>query len=173
MLAVAPDGLVQGHYLESQGDKPAKRCSFLLRGRSGGPTTNIESWSRSAGVLPGTLVARGDGVSLAIPGGRDHDGCGLVLPPLVDRGLELSKVAEGSWRQLLRVREPRLWFRAEPAASAPRSGYVVRGDVVGVLRALPGWTSAEFVDRNTGRRKRGWLESAGLDPLDPAPAGAK
>lgn len=167
MLAVAPDGSVQGHYVESQGEGTSRRCAFFVSGQASAGKAKIESWS-STGVLPGTLAAEDDGVLLAIPGGREHAGCGLVLLPLVDRGLSLSKVGSGPWTHLRLVREPRLWFHAAPAAAARRQGYLVRGDVVGIRKEVDGWASAEFVDRGTGRRTRGWLPASGLGPVEAA-----
>jgi hypothetical protein len=165
MLAVAPDGAVQGHYLELQGEGPSKRCAFFLAGPGSSGRVQINSWS-AVGTMEGTLSTHEDGVLLSTQGGRDHDGCGMVLLPLIDRGLPLSKVADGGWTQLRVVRDTRLFFHAAPQASTRRQGYLVRGDVVGISQEVEGWALAEFVNRTTGRRTSGWLATDGLALLD-------
>lgn len=172
MLAVAPDGTVQGHYLELQGEGPSKRCSFFLAGPSSSGRVRINSWS-AVGTMEGTLSTHGDDVLLSIQGGRDHDGCGMVLLPLIDISLPLSKVADGAWTQLRVVRDTRLFFHASPQASSKRQGYLVRGDVVGISQEVEGWALAEFVNRTTGRRTSGWLAADGLAALDASRSQAK
>jgi hypothetical protein len=165
LLAVSADGTVQGQYLESIGNDPNRRCSFTLVGRGFAGRAKLVTRS-GAGALEGDLAAHDDGVVLRIPAGRDHSGCAMVLLPLIEKGLPLTKVASGAWTHLRSVQQDRLFLHAAPYASSRKGGYLVPGDVVAVVRQSSEWTLANFFDRQTGRRSSGWVHASGLGPLE-------
>lgn len=162
MLAVDPGGHVTGYFREDQGRGVVKSCAFFLAGQRRGERAEVATWSNAG--LPGEIVATGVGVMLTLPRGREHAGCGLVLPPSVDTGLPLDKVSDAGWQELRRIAVERA--RLHPAPDGrPGRAFVVRGDVVGVLDRRGDWLQVEY--RGAKRSTRGWIRSADAARLQP------
>ncbi len=162
VLAVAPSGRVVGHYREDQGDGPTKSCAFTLTGAAAGGSVTARSDAGGA-ALQGQLTATPRGVKLTLPHGRDLPGCGLVLMPEIDTGVDLDRVGDGRWSELVRVSVPRAGLRQQPDA-APGRSYVIRGDVLGVV-ARRG-TSVDVVYPSIRPHpSQGWIEAAEVTPL--------
>ncbi|CAN5286311.1 hypothetical protein BH11PSE10_BH11PSE10_04390 [soil metagenome] len=167
LLAVAADGHVSGYYREEQGEGVVKRCTFSLAGQVGVGApgkASLVSWSST--TLAGRLEAQKDAVSLAIPDGREHSGCALVLLPAIATGLSLDKSAPAGWIELRRISVPRANFFQDAAASKPMKAYVVAGDVVGVLAVQGELLQIDYVSRS-GRKTSGWIKAAQADRLVP------
>lgn len=157
MVAVSPQGAITGHYVEEQGEGVVKRCAFSFSGQlSLDGEAAINSWSTVQ--LPGRLQFDKDGVTLTLPEGRQHAGCGLVLLPQVATGLALDRVAPANWTELRAITVDKAPFFDAPKNAKPRRAYVVKGDVVGVLAEKDGWVQVEYPVK--GKRVAGWLQPA-------------
>lgn len=155
MVAVSPQGAVTGHYVEEQGEGVVKRCAFSLSGQlAAGGEAAIRSWSSVQ--LPGRLKFDKEGVTLTLPEGTQHDGCGLVLMPQIATGLALDLVAPAGWTALHHITADKAPFFDTPQSAKPRRAYVVKGDVVGVLAEQDGWVRVEYPAK--GKRVAGWLQ---------------
>lgn len=157
MLAVSPQGTVTGHYVEEQGEGVVKRCAFSLSGQlAPGGEAAVSSWSNVQ--LPGRLKFDKGGVTLTLPEGSQHAGCGLVLLPQIATGLALDLVAPAQWVELRTISVDKASFFENPQSPKPRRAYVVKGDVVGVLAEKDGWLQVEYPAK--GKRVAGWLQPA-------------
>jgi hypothetical protein len=157
MLAVDPQGGITGYYREEQGEGVTKTCSFFLAGNVAAGATPVMTWS-SKQRFPGTLTPLSDGVELRIEQGLDHPGCGLVLLPQIESGLDRSLISETKWRELRRIVDKRAHFHSAPSAAKKTRAFVVTGDVVGVIAESGEWLEVEY----PGKKKttRGWVRAA-------------
>jgi hypothetical protein len=164
MLAVDPQGGVTGYYREEQGEGVTKTCSFFLAGKVTAGATPVITWSSNQ-RFPGTLTPLSDGVELRIEQGREHPGCGLVLLPTIESGLEHSLIRETNWRELRRIVDKRANFYSSPSDAKKTRAFVVTGDVVGVIAESGEWLEVEYPGKKT---TRGWVRAAATQKL-PAP----
>lgn len=151
MLAVDESGAVSGSFAQ-QGS-----CTFQIAGRASPQGTAVVRTLGNTPALPaleGRLSAGADSVSLALPGGQQLPGCGNVLPPLVDKGLELDLTQKGTWTRLVSVAAQKTALRKTPADAG--RAYVVRGDVLGVVSERADLLEVAFVN-GQGRVVRGWI----------------
>lgn len=160
-LAVSADGQLTGRYLEAQGQGVVKRCDFFLSGQLQGDQAELQTWSTRR--LPGRIAAGKDSLTLTVPQGREHAGCGLVLLPQIDAGLPLDRVEATHWTELRRIAAPRAYFHAAVAAQRLRS-FVVQGDVVGVLSQHGNWLQVDYRSPN-GRKTLGWIKADETQPI--------
>jgi hypothetical protein len=169
LLAAAPDGTIQGSYREQQGEGVTKTCSFRLIGhQDGNLAITIETWNTTR--FPGTLAPTNDGVKLAVPKGREHPGCGLVLLPSIASGIDLSAIRRTAWVQLEEITHQRAVLYSTPAEQKGRHPYLVKGDVVGLLDRKEGWLHVEYMNANLGSTI-GWIHANEAEPLHPPEAG--
>jgi hypothetical protein len=163
MLAVDQHGAVSGYYRESQGSGVTKTCSFYLSGQEEGAQVNLLTWSIE--TFPGSLQAAEQGVVLRIEKGRDHPGCGSVLPPVISQGLLLDRIAVANWTSLRRVIAKKTFLFPKPDKKAKSRTYVVMGDLVGVFSQSGDWLRVEYV--NGPKRVGGWIAAADAVELQP------
>lgn len=161
LLAVDPDGRVTGFYREEQGEGATKTCRFYLAGRATGSDLAVETWSNR--LLPGRLTAIPGGVRLQVDRGREHAGCGLVLLPGIDNGLELDRVADAAWVELRTVTASRAYFHSLPDERQALKTFVVNGDLVAVVARQGIWLQVEY--RGKKRLTKGWIELASTSDL--------
>ncbi|TCC14684.1 hypothetical protein E0L21_00030 [Kosakonia quasisacchari] len=167
-LAVSPSGEVTGYYSETMGVGVTRNCAFALAGNvSQNGEAEISSWSSD--VLPGHLSATADGVTLKIANGQSHDGCMNVMVPQINEGIALSKTQSTQWISLAEVVDDRVYLSSTPDASTRRKAWIVKDDVVGVLKTGQGWTQIQFISE-AGKSTTGWVNSKSIKPLTP-PAG--
>lgn len=158
MIALAVNGdRVVGQYQEELLGG-ARRCAFTFSGRIGADQAGTIS-ARWAGLPPKRGRVRLDGktVVLTIPG---FNRIGFCNAPGEVVEADLDK--RTAWTDLARVTAPRAQFR-RAAGAAPSARYVVKGDVVGVLRSAPTTLLVEF-SGSKGVTK-GWLNRAELKPI--------
>lgn len=171
MLAVGPAGQVAARLYETRGARPSFSCEVLFAGRAGpGGRVDGVSWAQGEAAHPATLRPTADGVVIDAPGASDYPGCGMTMGEILDQPDEESLSAPARWTALLRVTAPRAVLRPA-AADGARRPYLVRGDVVGLVGARPGWLEVDYLNA-AGRRVHGWLrpgEAAAITPPAPAP----
>lgn len=165
VLAVAPDGSVQGHFREDQGQGVVKSCAFTVSGRVDADNRAAIVARAGSNAVRGRLQASDDGVVLALSSGRSLPGCGLVLDPAIDSGIDLEQIASGTWHGLVRVKLPRVALKPQIGGPAGRA-YVVRGDVLGVL-AKKGTQVQVVYPSSRARPSQGWVDVTALAPLTP------
>ena len=163
ILAVDQQGAVSGYYRESQGSGVKKTCSFYLSGQGEGDQVDLLTWNIE--TFPGSLQAAEQGVVLRIERGRDHPGCGSVLPPLISQGMLLDRIAIANWTSLRRVIAKKTFLFPKPSKKAKSRTYVVKGDVVGVFSQSDDWLRVEYV--NGQKRVGGWILAADAVELQP------
>ena len=163
MLAVDQQGAVSGYYRESQGRGVAKTCSFYLSGQEKDDQADLLTWNIE--TFPGSLQAAEQGVVLRIEKGRDHPGCGSVLPPLISQGLLLDRIAVANWTSLRRVIAKKTFLFLKPDKKAKNRTYVVMGDLVGIFFQRGDWLRVEYV--NGEERVGGWIRAADAVELQP------
>jgi hypothetical protein len=152
MLALDDGGAVNGSFAQ-QGS-----CTFQITGRLSSRSVAVVRTvgDGSAPAIEGRLSA-GPGstsVSLILPGGQQLPGCGNVLPPLIDKGLDLDLTQKGTWSRLVHVAADKTLLRKSPGDAG--RAYVVRGDVLGVVSESADLLEVDFVN-GKGRAVRGWI----------------
>ncbi len=159
-VAVRGDRII-GHYLEEQGSGPVRRCAFAFTGtlRPDG-RARIVARTTDGRTAPGRLTLRGDELALDLPGVNGFGGCS------VPRGdwLSGSRTRRAPWTDLARVTAPRARFRPAPGGT-PGARYVVRGDIVGVLRRTGAALLVEYAG-GEGAPVRGWIAAGEAQSLD-------
>jgi hypothetical protein len=95
----------------------------------------------------------------------DHPGCGAVLLPEIATGLNLDRVAATRWMALRRIVVPRGYFYRAPQSATKLRGYVVQGDVVGVLAQSGGWLQVAYIGAKA--TTTGWMPAADSAALTP------
>lgn len=155
MLAVTPEHEVDGYFSEAVGD--GFSCKFYLRGKlDGAGSASITTWMTEP--RQGTISATNDGISLTIPGGRDHPGCANVMMPEIDTGIDYSETHSKSWVALVTITADKAFLMVTPDVKSRYRGYVVDGDVVGVLGFEDGWAHVEFIS-DQDRSSQGWISA--------------
>lgn len=152
-LAVDTDGWLTGYYQEEQGTGTSKTCSFYLSGRMNGKSAIVRTWSDHQ--TPGRLSAIPGGVRLQIDGGREHAGCGLVLPAGIESGLEFDRVVDAAWLELRTITAPRVHFHYSPDERQVMRSFVIAGDAVAVVDRQRNWLLVEY--RGKKRITKGWI----------------
>jgi hypothetical protein len=165
MLAVDTHGAVTGYYREDQGSGVTKTCSFFLSGHEKGGQADVVTWNIEA--FRGSLKAADQAVVLRIEKGRDHPGCGSVLPPLISDGMSFDRISTADWTSLRRVTKKKAFIFRKPDGREKRGTYVVAGDIVGVLSKRGDWLMVEYP--NDGKRVKGWMRAADAAQLHPPP----
>lgn len=160
MFDVAVQGnRIVGRYLEEQGnlgpDAPARTCSFTFSGTLR-PDGRASVTAKGVGAPPasGTLSLRNDELTLDLPNVNRFGGC------FVPQGEPLmgTRTSTAGWTDLARVTVPRARFRATPDGK-PGARYVVRGDLVGVVRQSGNAMLVEYAS-GEGPTTRGWIGTA-------------
>lgn len=165
-VAVAGDGTLTASYREDQGVGVVKSCAFQLSGkldRSGRGT--VKAWADRSRVLTGTIAVRDDAAVLSVPGARSFPGCGMVLLPEIDKGIELTKTDPAAWQSLARITAPRTMLRPTPT-SPPKRAYLVQRDIVGVTGQQGNMLAVEFHSAE-GRTSKGWVLASDTAALLP------
>jgi hypothetical protein len=160
LLAVSPSGRIVGQFYEERGVGVTFSCEIVFRGQARGRSIAVVA-TDGEDTLPGRLAATADGIVLTVPGGQQLAGCGMTIGPDIATGLALSRTGAGSWTSLARITAARARLRPSPGA-APGRAYLVRQDVVAVLRRRG---SAVEVVFHGARTTRGWVAAAELTPL--------
>lgn len=159
MLALDGGGKVSGAFAQ-QGS-----CSFRIAGRLGSQTVaEVRTVDGSAPAIEGRVTAGTGSVTLALPGGQQLPGCGNVLPPLIDKGLELDLTHKAAWRHLVGVTADKTALRKSPTDAG--RAYVVRGDVLGVVSEKEELLEVDFVSAKGGV-VRGWIAAKDAKAIKP------
>lgn len=153
MFDVAVQGnRVVGRYLEEQGAGPVRKCSFDFSGqlRPDGRAT-VTARGPGGKPVPGMLSLKNDELTLNMPAVNSFGGCSVPQ----GQPLSGSRTLTAGWVDLARVTAPRARFRTAPTA-APSPRYVVRGDLVGVLRRNGNAMLVQFA-QGEGKPTQGWI----------------
>ncbi|CAM3298218.1 hypothetical protein BZK31_14090 [Pseudomonas floridensis] len=155
MLAVTPEGQIEGFYSEERGVDTTFSCAFYLQGKTeAGKASAVSTWLDE--VYPGTLEPSIDGVVLTVEKGQQHPGCMNVLMPDISTGLDLSKTEGKKWIGLVTIAADKAWLQKTPEAHSAHGAYIVKDDVVGVLAFKNGAAKVEFIN-DKGRSFTGWI----------------
>jgi len=160
LLAVTPDGYVEGHYYDEMPGATRITCSFSMSGPvdAMGHATLV---TRAPTGFTGKLQADGDGVAFSVAAATEMPGCGMLLPPEINSGLALSLVEPKQWIGMARVKEPRAHLYQTPQEQAAHARYLVRADVVGLLACTASWCQVEFISKS-GDSHLGWVKQQHL-----------
>jgi hypothetical protein len=156
MFDVAVQGSrIVGRYLEEQGAGPARTCSFSFSGQLR-PDGRATVTARGPGGKPaaGTLNLKSNELTLSLPSVNSFGGCSVPQ----GEALSGSRTLTANWIDLARVTAPRARFRTTPTA-APGPRYVVRGDLVGVLRRNGNVMLVQYA-QGEGTPTQGWISAA-------------
>lgn len=172
VLGVDLKGRLTGYFFEATGvednGRPRFTCSFLLQGnRGGGDAYDVITWhpNSPAEVISGRLMPVGDGIELKLD--EPHGGCGNVAPDLSsDEGQSFELTKAGTWTAVAMVRSPKAYFHTEADTRSRGKAFVVRGDMVVILRKAGGWADIAFTN-SAGRETRGWIKLDDLYPDEP------
>ena len=156
MVAVDRAGVVEGYLSEKSGD--AFSCSFYLKGKlelTG--IVHVQTWSET--MKPGFIGLSEGGVILAIEGARDYSGCANVLIPEIETGVEYTQTRKADWIGLVTISAEKAFLMATTHPKSKHKGYIVKGDVVGVLGYQDGWAQVEFIS-DQDRSFTGWIDAS-------------
>lgn len=162
LLGVNKDGVVTGYYDEELG---GSRCRFFIKGATQQGIANIVAWQGES--LSGQLKAGVDGVNLKIEGGQNFPGCGMVMMPEIDAGINYSLVAKAPWSELRSIVNAKAYFYSEPKSDKQLKSYLVKGDVVGVVANQGEWLQIDYRSSSGGKISRHWIYSRDAAALGP------
>ncbi|HYQ23809.1 MAG TPA: hypothetical protein VER16_10435 [Stenotrophomonas sp.] len=155
MLAVTPEHTVEGYYFEELGEGVTRKCAFFLQGRIGtAAATKVTTWSGP--VFPGSVTPTADGVNLVVERGTEHLGCGSVMYPDIDKGLDLARTADRKWIGLLTVSAEKAYLQKARGGTAAKGPYIVARNVVAVLAYQDGWAQVEYINADA-KSFIGWI----------------
>ncbi|WP_410950770.1 hypothetical protein [Pseudomonas sp. S1(2024)] len=156
LLAVTPDGYVEGHYYDEMPGATRITCSFSMSGQvdATGQATLV---TKAPMGFAGSLRPEGDGVAFSIESATEMPGCGMLLPPEINTGLALSMVEPKQWIGMARVKDPRAYLYQTPQVHATHDRYIVRDDVVGILVCTDSWCQVEYTNK-AGDSHLGWVK---------------
>lgn len=152
LLAVTPDGQIEGYYSEVLGVGVTQHCAFYFNGQGGDA---INTWNNE--VYPGYIVASDQGVIMASEHGRDHPACAGLLPPEFSDGIEFGLIELKPWIGLVTVSSDKAYLLKTPGGKSDKRPYIVKEDVVAVLAYKDGWANVEFINSD-GRSFTGWIQ---------------
>jgi hypothetical protein len=165
------DGRVTGEFYDYRpgngtDQAPQFSCGFALVGtwKPGTTEAAVQTWWPNEDTpdtrVRGRLTMDGAAATLSLdenPGGCEMTGDDVKGQPFSD---DLS--ASRDWIEVREVRSPRARFSDVPGGP-PRRGYVIRGDIVGVIGRKGAFVHVEYVGGN--RPVTGWFRAADLAPL--------
>ena len=107
------------------------------------------------------LNLKNDELTLNMPAVNSFGGCSVPQ----GEPLSGSRTLTAVWIDLARVTAPRARFRTTPTV-APSTRYVVRGDLVGVLRRNGHAMLVQFA-RGEGKPTQGWIDATEAQSVAP------
>jgi len=169
LLAVNPNGAVQGVYRSSNGEGVVETCVIYFTGTANGESTiPLETWDFEKKFLPGTLAPDDPDVDLSIPDSANYGGCGMSPAPNDPQGTPLSLIRATGWTAIEQISSPKAYLHTAPADSKTPRAYVIKGDVVGLLGMANGWLHVEYIPpSDLTKSVKGWIaadEAATLVP---------
>lgn len=156
LLAVNSDGKVTGYYREAQGEGAVKTCAFKFKGEARGDVATILVGENES--FPGEIQSETDGINLKIAKGRELPGCGLVLMPEIADGLSYDLITKASWSELRTITSEKSYFYSEPKVDKQLKSYLVKGDVVGVVKKEGDWLQIDYYS-DSGKMTRRWINA--------------
>ncbi|MDT8925505.1 SH3 domain-containing protein [Pseudomonas taiwanensis] len=160
LLAVTPDGYVEGHYYDEMPGATRITCSFSMSGQV--DSTGQASLVTKAPLgFAGSLRSEDDGVTFSVTAATEMPRCGMLLPPEINTGLALSLVEPKQWIGMARVKDPRAYLYQTPQEQAAHARYIVRADVVGILVCTDSWCQVEYISK-AGDSHLGWVRQQHL-----------
>lgn len=135
-------------------------CVFALAGtpKDGVAALSTQMPGEDAPIR-GTLTVAEGAVTLHLD--AEHGGCWNVQH-FADEPVKLTLAQARPYVGARLVAAKRAWLHATPTSA--RHGYLVDGDVVGVLAVDGAWTQVEYQGATTG-----WVETKDLAPPPPPP----
>jgi hypothetical protein len=169
LLAVGPDGAVQGRFLDTLGQSVTETCTIFFSAAPGSdPTIALKTWDSVRARGGGKLAASSGSIMLTVKAYRQFAGCGMAGSPELAAGLSLDLTRATSWTALEQVSAPKAYLHGAPADGKQPRAYVVQGDVVGLLGTSEGWAHVEYVPpQDTTKSVVGWIRAGEAAPLAP------
>jgi hypothetical protein len=155
-LSVSANGEISGYYNAEQG---YRACRFFLHGKIQPSSTPLESWSDQK--YPAEIRFISDNILLKVTG--EHPGCSVVGNAAIfsAEGATLDRELATDWIGLGVIEKDRASLHSAPAKIKSTRAYLIKSDVVGILKTMPDWTFIEYY--RPGRPSvRGWLKSSDL-----------
>ena len=165
LLAVDSNGLVTGYYHEEQGEGVVKNCEFSFKGEAQAGVANILVGADEP--FHGEIRAGKDDINLKITNGRELPGCGLVLMPEIASGLSYDLITKASWTELRTIVSEKSYFYSEPNVDKQLKSYLVKGDVVGVVKKEGDWLQIDYYS-DSGKMSRRWINAKETQSLQSA-----
>lgn len=162
LLAVSSDGQLTGRFEERAGLDGRITCSYALKGTANGSkaSANINDGAGHLGVV--SLAWTDKVIAFRLEGGGKFK----CAPALGEWGSEwtLEQVQKLNWVEIRRIRSDRAYFHDAPTAAKVRRAFVVKNDVVGVVKSDGAWLSIEYLgDRGVSR---GWIAESDTAAVD-------
>ncbi len=165
------NGLVSGYYENHTGwdertNSSRFACIFYFEGEraSNSNLIRIKSWYPdefpSEGSIYGDFKISDDG-KLLIKLDEDHGGCGNVQHfsgEFVDFSLEELK----DWIAIRFVKSDKAHFYKNPNEKDVMKAYVIRGDVLKVLKIEGEWLYIEYHNLDSGKISKAWVKDGDL-----------
>ena len=168
MLHIAKDPrsqLVTGYFMSTRLQGQFS-CIFYFKGKATGPSFEIETYFPETPneVIRGKLTVVKPGlfkISLV----EDHGGCWNVMVfANKNEPVEFSVgFAHPRWTAIKVLKAEKAHFFESPESKAPKKGYLVVGDPVGVTEARGEWLKVDYL---TASKKlvSGWMKQADFFP---------
>lgn len=150
---------------EAAGGGPAFTCEFFMKGVPVGDEYTIVTWfPGEKDIINGTLSfhEKGDARSVELKLDSDPPGCANVAELTKGESAQLTK--PGDWQAVRIVSADKAFFYDAADAPEKTAKFVVKNDVVRVIRSGIERSEVEFVKDKT---TKGWLRNQDLFPADP------
>jgi hypothetical protein len=159
LMAVNVSGAVQGVYGSSNGQGVAETCVIYFTGTANGESTiPLKTWDFETKFLPGTLAPDDPDVDLSIPDSANYGGCGMAPAPNDPQGTPLSLIRATDWLAHEQDQPAKAYLHAAPADGKTPRGYVIKGDIVGLLGTANGWLHVEYIPpADLTKSVKGWI----------------
>ena len=167
LLAITPNGTVQGLFNNTSGQGVTQTCKIFFAGAAvEGSTIPLKTWDAKGSKGSGSLNLNSQAVTFSAKNYRQFAGCGMAGDPDLETGEEFELTRATAWTALERISAAKAYLHgAAGDAKQPRS-YVVKGDIVGLLGTASGWLHVEYVlPTDTSKSVEGWIKAEEAESL--------
>jgi hypothetical protein len=165
-IAVTPDMRVIGVFKEERGDNFSCIIGFT------GTLVDGKAKIKTAGEgYDGELSFNDNFLSLSIPKGQDHPGCGMTIGPGIATGIELGPRDSANWIDVKIVKRNGSVLYSKPERDSETLSVLEDWKVVGVLEEKDSWSKVSYFwventpDGWVEGFKEGWVENASLESI--------
>ncbi len=164
---------ISGYYEDFSGwdnstNRPRFECSFYLEGiYEGSDLIKIRSWYpqedlNDEDIISGVLKLSDQKDKLYIKLDGEHGACSNVQN-FTDGFVGFELEGHGrDWKDIRFVKSEKTYFYSKPSKQYKADSYVIRNDVLKVIKRKYDWSYIEYMNKYSGRIYRAWVKNDDL-----------